>query len=92
MAKRARREPTSIVLTVRVDLHEHWTEREIREEVLPPRVFDALAEVLAAAIAGNVADVEAVTVGEPARRNFATVIATAAHWRKMGALRGRRTA
>ena len=73
MAKHARREPTNITLSISVDLHEHWEEREIRDEILPPYVFAALAEDLAEAVRERIHayDVECITVGEPARRNFA---------------------
>jgi hypothetical protein len=89
MAKRARQEPTSIELTVRVDLHEHWTEREIREDILPPHVFDALASALSKAVLQSIHanDVQAISVGEPARRNFYNVFTTPAQWQKWRAAR-----
>jgi hypothetical protein len=73
MAKRARQKPTSIELTVRVDLHDHWKEREIREDILPPQTFAALADELATTILQRIlpTDVQRITIGEPARRNFA---------------------
>ena len=73
MAKRVRQEPTSIELTIKIDLHEHWTEREIREDILPPQTFAALADELATAIVQRIhaQDVARITVAEPARRNFA---------------------
>ena len=73
MATRARREPTKIELTVRVDLHEHWKEREIRENILPPHAFDALASQLATTVLQTIHanNVDRITVGEAARRNFA---------------------
>ena len=73
MAKRARRAPTNITLTVRVDLHGYWAEREIREDVLPPRAFAALADELATTILQSIHpnDVRRISIAEPARRNFA---------------------
>lgn len=89
MAKRVRQEPTSIELTVRVDLHAHWDEREIREDILPPYAFDALASALSKTVLQSIHanDVQAITVAEPARRNLARVFTTPAQWRKWRAAR-----
>ena len=86
---RARQEPTNITVTVSIDLQDHWTEREIREDIVPPRVFAALARDLAQAVEQRIHpyDVACITVGEPGRRNFAHVFATPALWRKWGVLR-----
>ena len=69
-----------------MDLHEHYDEGYVREEILPPHCFDALAQDFAQAVLERIheSDVENITVGEPGRRNFARVFATATHWRKWG--------
>ena len=70
MAKRTRQKPMNVTLTVRIDLnHDQYDERWVRDELLPPRAFDALALALTKAVLRSihVTDVQRISVGEPAR-------------------------
>ena len=73
MATRARREPVNITLTVQVEFAHDHSERWVRQQVGHP-VFMALTRALAGAIVDHVADVERVTVFEPARRNIGAFV------------------
>ena len=70
MAKTAPK--AALTLTVHVEfVHDH-EERWFRD-TLPQAAFQALARTLSKSIAGQVSDVQRITVSEPARRNLSPV-------------------